>query len=57
MAYDLKYFDRDLMQTITHRIEADTVKKAIIAANRMLEGKNYTEPELYETTIFEESKP
>jgi hypothetical protein len=48
MAYTLEYFDKDLNRKVTHEIEADTTKKAVIATNRILEGKNYSAPNLYE---------
>jgi hypothetical protein len=45
--YALEYFDRLLCKTVSHKIEADTTKKAVIAAEKILEHKIYDAPDLY----------
>jgi hypothetical protein len=51
MVYILEYFDNGLNQTVTHEIKADTTKKAVITAGKILENKSYSNPDLYEKEI------
>ena len=47
MKYTLEYFDNTLQKQVIEPLEADTVEKARRATYKILQDKDYEDPNLY----------